>query len=293
MRGRVRLMGMGIDRITEAEALGQIVGGLNCGRGGWVITPNIQHLREFVHAPEVREPFEQADLVVADGMPLVWASRLIGSPLPERVAGSDIIWSLSAEAALHGRSVYLLGAAPPACDAARARMEELYPGLRIAGCHSPAIGFEKDPAEVDRIRSMLRDARPDIVFVALPFPTQERLIGKLRDVLPSAWFLGIGASLDFIGGAKERAPAWMIKLGLEWLFRLAREPRRLFRRYVLHGLPFAARLAAHAIARRSPAPAELDPPVPHYPPQPRVVFQRGELERERAEDVRALLSEVA
>jgi N-acetylglucosaminyldiphosphoundecaprenol N-acetyl-beta-D-mannosaminyltransferase len=286
-------MGMAIDRITESEAIGRIIGALDHGEGGWVITPNIQHLREFVHSPEVRPPFEQADLVVADGIPLVWASRLMGVPLPERVAGSDMIWSLSAEAALRGRSVYLLGAAPLACGAARARMEELYPGLRIAGCHSPPIGFEKDPAEVEHIRGLLLDAQPDIVYVALSFPTQEHLIAELKDVLPSSWFLGIGASLDFIAGAQERAPVWMIRLGMEWLFRLVRQPRRLFRRYIVHGLPFAARLAGHAILRRSPEPAELNPPMPHHPPPPRIVFGRGELERERADDIRALLAEVA
>lgn len=293
MAAGVRLMGMEIDRVTEADTIARIVGALGEGHGGWVITPNLQHLREFVRSPEVRASFEKADIVVADGMPLVWASRLLGSPLPERVAGSDMIWSLSAEAALHGRSVYLLGAEPPACDAARARLCDLYPGLRIAGCHSPPIGFAEDPAEMENVRQLLRAAQPDIVFVALSFPKQEQVIAGLRSVLPSAWFLGIGASLDFIGGAKERAPAWVIKLGLEWLFRLVREPRRLFRRYVLQGLPFAARLAAHAIVRRSSEPAELDPPAPHYPQGPRVVFQRGELERERAEAVRALLSPAA
>jgi N-acetylglucosaminyldiphosphoundecaprenol N-acetyl-beta-D-mannosaminyltransferase len=293
---RIELMGMAIDRVSEAQAIGDVIDALDRRQGGWVITPNLHHLREFARSPELAESFARADLVVADGIPLVWASRLIGTPLPARVAGSDLVWSLSAEAALYGRSVYLLGAEPPACGAAEQRMRELYPGLRIAGCHSPPLGFEDDPAEMALIRRKLNDARPDIVFVALGFPKQERLIGTLVDDLPSAWFLGVGASLNFIGGVTQRAPDWMIRVGLEWLHRLAQEPRRLFRRYVLEGLPFAARLFAHALRRRlAGAPAAPSPPAVarEAAAAPRVVFTHGAVERERAAAIRALLDEVS
>jgi N-acetylglucosaminyldiphosphoundecaprenol N-acetyl-beta-D-mannosaminyltransferase len=287
---RVDLMGMAVDRVDEAGAIAAIVGALDRGRGGWVITPNLHHLREFTRSPALAEPFERADLVVADGFPLVWASRLMGTPLPARVAGSDLVWSLSAEAALRGRSVYLLGAEPWACEAAERRMRVLYPGLRIAGCHSPPVGFERDSHELTRIRRRLTAARPDIVFVALGFPKQERLIESLVDSLPSTWFLGVGASLDFIGGSIERAPGWMIGLGLEWLHRLLKEPRRLFRRYVLHGIPFAARLFAHALRRRL-ANESAAAPTPARGAPSRVVFTHGALERARAEDLLALTGE--
>ena len=291
-RPRVDLMGMGIDAISEAEAIAMIVDSLERGAGGTVITPNLHHLREFTGRPELAEPFADASLVVADGMPLVWASRIMRRPLPARVAGSDLVWSLSAEAALHGRSVYLLGAAPPACAAAEERMRELYPGLRIAGCYSPPLGFEDDPAELARIRTRLIAAEPDIVFVALGFPKQELLIQKLRDALPSSWFLGVGASLDFVGGTTERAPEWMIGLGLEWLHRLSQEPRRLFRRYVMEGIPFAGRLMAHALrSRRKRLPAASSAPSPPAPRR-RVVFTHGAVERQRAEEVRVLLAEL-
>jgi N-acetylglucosaminyldiphosphoundecaprenol N-acetyl-beta-D-mannosaminyltransferase len=289
---RVDLMGMGIDRLSEAEAIGRIVSSLKRGKGGWVITPNLHHLREYTRSPELATLFERADLVVADGMPLVWASRLKGSPLPTRVAGSDLVWSLSAEAALHGRSVYLLGGEPPACEAAEARLRSLYPGLRVAGCYSPPAGFEHDPRELRRIRMQLIATQPDIVFVALGFPKQERLIERLVGALPSTWFLGIGASLDFIGGASRRAPDWMMALGLEWLHRLGQEPRRLFRRYVVHGLPFAARLFAHALWRRRGETGIEGGVAPAVLPS-RVVFTHGATERARAEQIRELIEEIA
>jgi N-acetylglucosaminyldiphosphoundecaprenol N-acetyl-beta-D-mannosaminyltransferase len=290
---RIDLMGMRIDAISEADAIGTIIDALEHDQGGWVITPNLHHLREFTRRQDLREPFEEADLVVADGMPLVWASHVKRTPLPARVAGSDLVWSLSAEAALNERSVYLLGAEPPACQAAEQRMHELYPGLRIAGCYSPPVGFEDDPEEMSHIRARLMAAEPDIVFVALGFPKQELLIRSMRSALPSSWFLGVGASLNFVGGTTERAPDWMIQFGLEWLHRLSQEPRRLFRRYVIEGVPFAARLLVHAARQRRRAlPA---PSMPALEPRTRarVVFTHGAFERQRAEDIRVLLAETA
>ena len=278
MSGRVRLLGLEIDRVSEADAIATVLGALESGRGGSVVTPNLDHLRQLAHRPELAALLRSADLVVADGMPLVWASRLQGSPLVERVAGSDLVWSLTAEAALRDRSVFLLGGAPGACEAAEARLRAVYPGARFAGHLCPPFGFEKDEREIDRIREALATTRPDIVYVALGFPKQERLIAYLRGEFPSTWFLGVGFSLSFIAGQSSRAPAWMGRLGVEWLHRLAKEPRRLAKRYLVHDLPFALRLFASTLRERrrrgrtEPAPG----------PKARVVFPYGAIERERA-----------
>jgi N-acetylglucosaminyldiphosphoundecaprenol N-acetyl-beta-D-mannosaminyltransferase len=245
------------------------------------VTPNLDQLRQLTERAELAELYRQADLVVADGTPLVWASRLQGTPLPERVAGSDLVWSLTAEAALRDRSVFLLGGAPGACEAAEAKLRSVYPGARFAGHLSPPVGFERDAAEVERIRSTLREARPDIVYVALGFPKQERLIAYLRGELPHTWFLGVGFSLSFVAGQAPRAPAWMIRLGLEWLHRLANDPRRLAGRYLVHGLPFAARLFTTALWVRVRKRGH-EPRSPALPDGDRVVFRYGALERERA-----------
>jgi N-acetylglucosaminyldiphosphoundecaprenol N-acetyl-beta-D-mannosaminyltransferase len=191
-----------------------------------------------------------ARLVVADGMPLIWASRLRGTPLPERVAGSNLIWSLTAGAARSGASIFLLGGNPGAAEACAERMRTEFPEVRIAGCMAPPHGFEKDDRAIDEIVATLRAAAPEIVYLALGFPKQEELALQLAPHLPTTWFVGVGISFSFVSGEVQRAPRWMQAAGLEWIHRLAQEPRRLFRRYVVDGLPFAARMFMHALRSR-------------------------------------------
>jgi N-acetylglucosaminyldiphosphoundecaprenol N-acetyl-beta-D-mannosaminyltransferase len=183
-------------------------------------------------------------------MPLLWASRLQGTPLPERVAGSELIYTLTAAAAEAGRSVFLLGGNPGAAERAGEELRRRNPTLKLAGTRCPPFGFEKDSASVDEITGALEAARPDVVFVCLGFPKQERLIERIRARLPTAWFLGVGISLSFVCGDIRRAPRWMQRIGLEWVHRLAQEPTRLFRRYVLHDIPFAFRLIVSAAGKR-------------------------------------------
>jgi N-acetylglucosaminyldiphosphoundecaprenol N-acetyl-beta-D-mannosaminyltransferase len=247
---RISLMGMEIDHVTEDDVVAAIGDALARGQGGWVITPNLQHLRCYLRQDGVHEFFAHADLVLADGMPLVWASRLKGTPLPARVAGSDLIWSLSGHAARNGHSVLVLGGHRHTGWLAARRLHERFPGLRIAGMVHPPHGFDSDPDALDFIAETLEHAEPDLVYVGLGFPKQERVIAVLRERFPRTWFLGIGMSIEFVGGEVRRAPRWMQRTGLEWVHRLAHEPRRLSRRYLVEGLPFAARLLAHgALAR--------------------------------------------
>ena len=247
---RIELMGMSIDSLTEEEAISTVLAGLSAGRGGWVITPNLDHLRHFHRAPELRSMFAQADLVLADGMPLVWASRVQNTPLPERVAGSDLIGSLTKAASRRGRSVFFLGGNPGAAETAADRLCDENPRLRVAGTCCPEIGFESEPAGIDDIVKEIEAANPDIVYVGLGFPKQERLIAQIREQFPTTWFLGVGVSLSFVGGDMARAPEWMRGSGLEWVHRLASEPRRLFARYVVHGMPFAVSLMSHSALTR-------------------------------------------
>ena len=284
---RICLKGVEVDSVDEAQAIAAIVAAMEAGRGGSVITVNIDILRQLARRGGPADLLSRADLVVADGMPLVWASRLKGTPLPARVAGSDLVWSLTAEVALKGRSVFLLGGAPGSCEAAERKLRACYPGLEIAGCYSPPFGFENDPSELARIRRMVREAAPDLVHVGLGFPKQERLIEQLREELPRAWFVGVGVSFSFLGERVARAPHSLSRVGLEWLHRLAQEPRRLAKRYLLHGIPFAIRLLAHAAASRALR-RELSPPLAQRPAplavkRSRVVFGRGYDERRRAE----------
>lgn len=238
----IELCGVPIHVVTEAQCVAHIVDALARERGGWVVTPNLDHLRRLAREREFRELCARADLRVADGMPLLWAARLQRTPLPERVAGSNLIWSVSAAAAAHGRSLYLLGGDEGAAEGAAKELTGRFPTLRIAGLHRPPLGFEHNERELQRIVDELERTRPDIVLVALGSPKQERLIDALRGRFPRVWWLGIGISFSFVAGMVKRAPPWVQRLGLEWVHRLAQEPRRLFRRYIVDGLPFAAQL---------------------------------------------------
>jgi N-acetylglucosaminyldiphosphoundecaprenol N-acetyl-beta-D-mannosaminyltransferase len=248
---RIRLGGISIDPVTQRQAIDHILASLADGQGGWVITPNLDQLRLCNDRPDLRPMFDRAQLVLPDGMPLIWASRVQGTRLPERVAGSELIFTLTAAAAAAGRSVYLLGGNPCSADNAAEVLRKLSPGLRVAGTLCPPFGFEKDAEQIRRINEELLATRPDIVFVGLGFPKQERLIETLRPLLPATWFLGIGVSFSFVAGEIRRAPRWVQRMGLEWVHRMCQEPGRLFKRYVLHDLPYAGKLFATLAWRRA------------------------------------------
>jgi N-acetylglucosaminyldiphosphoundecaprenol N-acetyl-beta-D-mannosaminyltransferase len=247
----MRLMGAPMAVVTEAHAVHAIIAAAEAGDGHWTITANLDHLRRYHASVAERELIEEADLVVADGMPLIWASRLAGEPLPERVAGSSMVWSICEIASTSGQSVFLLGGDPGVAERAGRVFERRYPGLDIVGTACPSMGFEQDELELGRLQRQVIEAAPKIVFVALGFPKQDRLIRSLRKALPRTSFLGVGISLSYATGDVSRAPEWICQLGLEWAYRLAQEPtRQLARRYLVDGLPFAVRLMTSAVWRR-------------------------------------------
>lgn len=257
----VSLRHVRLHSVTEDEVIDAVIDSLQSGKGGWIITVNLQHLRQCEKDAEYRSIVDEADLVVVDGMPLLWAGALQGTPLPQRVAGSDLVSSLTGAAAEHDRSIFLLGGAVDSADVAASILQARYPKLHIAGTCAPEYGFENDPAQIDQIGDMLVAAAPDIIYVALGSPKQERLIRQLRGRLPSAWWLGVGISFSFVAGHVKRAPRWMQRYGMEWMHRLAQEPRRLGRRYLVQGLPFGARVLVSSMVKgwRSPG-AQAPPP---------------------------------
>jgi N-acetylglucosaminyldiphosphoundecaprenol N-acetyl-beta-D-mannosaminyltransferase len=248
--GHVTLLGIDFARIAEAETIGLVTAGLRQRRGGWICPVNLDVLRQAASSEELKQLIDSAELVVADGMPLLWASRLQGTPLPGRVAGSSLICTLSAELGRSGYSVYLLGGNPGTAEAAGARLTQTLPGFSLAGWHCPPFGFERSPEQKRQIVRLLREAQPDVVFVGLGFPKQDRLIAEIRQTLPAAWFISSGVSFSFLTGEVRRAPGTVQALGFEWAYRLVQEPRRLAKRYLLHGLPFALKLFSASVYRR-------------------------------------------
>lgn len=231
---RITLLGVEIDSYPFDVFMQKLEEQMRRGKGTYVVTPNVDHIVRLKTDGEFREVYRRASFVVPDGVPLLWASRWLGKSLPERITGADLFPRLSARAAETGRSIFLLGATPSVCERVIARLRREHPRIKVAGHYSPPFGFEKFQDELKKIVQTLKQAKPDVVFAALGTPKQEKLIFHLRTQVPVKLFLGVGAAFDFYSGEKKRAPAWLQKVGLEWAFRLAHEPGRLWKRYLVN-----------------------------------------------------------
>jgi exopolysaccharide biosynthesis WecB/TagA/CpsF family protein len=247
----VDLMGLNVAAVSLAGLESHILSSLHAGSGGTVVTANLDHLRAFVRSPSQRRLIDSAEVVVADGMPLIWASRIAGRPLPERIAGADLVQTLPPRLAEAGFSLFIVGGRDDAAELAAESLCRSTPQLSIAGAFGPPLGFERSPEQLDATIDRVAAAEPDVVFVGLGFPKQDRLIERLRLLLPGTWLIGCGVAVEQLAGYASRAPIPLQRLGLEWLFRLATEPRKLWRRYLVNGIPFAGRLLSWSIAARA------------------------------------------
>jgi len=236
---RVRIGRAAVDVVTMDEAVQRILEWAQAREvGRYVVTPNVDHVMRLEDDADFRGIYDGADLVLADGMPLVWASRLLRAPLPERVAGSDLFVALCAAAAEVGVSVYFLGGNPG--DAAKARdvLCRQHPTLQVAGVCCPPFGFDRDVAADAQIAEQVRQARPDVLFVGLGSPKQERWICRHVGRLGVPVSIGVGVSFSFVAGTIRRAPRWVQRVGMEWSWRLSKEPGRLWRRYLITDMGF-------------------------------------------------------
>ena len=235
---KVRILGVDIHVLDMAQAVERIASMVEAGGPFQVVTPNVDHIMRVRKNAAFREVYENADLVVADGAPVVWASRFLGKPLPERVAGSDLTPLLCEMAAKKGYSVYLMGGKPGAAEKSAEILEQRYKGLKVAGYSCPPFGFEKDPETNARIIEEIKKAGPHLLFVAVGSPKQDIWIYKHKEELGVPVSMGVGATLDFIAGIVKRAPRFMQRMGLEWLWRFFSEPGRLWKRYFIDDMPF-------------------------------------------------------
>lgn len=236
--------------VTLAETEQLLGHEVDAGRGGVVATVNLDILRQITRSPQLRDLWGKRVLIVADGMPIVWASKLAGTPLPERVAGSDLIWSVARIMAPREGSVALIGGNPGAAEAAADVLRGHAPGVEFSLIDCPPMGFDKDEAYLKGLVTKLIEAKPAIVLVGLGFPKQDRLIARLRDAHADAWYIGVGISFSFVAGEVHRAPPLIQKLGLEWVHRMVQEPGRLFKRYIVHDIPYLAGLIVRTLLSR-------------------------------------------
>ena len=236
----VDLLGVHFHNVTLEEFLTH-VDRIVAGRTpSYVVTPNIDHVVRLESDVEFQRAYAHAALVVCDSKPLMWAARLLGVTFRQKLSGSDLVHWLSRHASQHNYRLFLLGAAPGVTEKARDILASTYPGLSVVGCHSPPVGFERDNRETARIEALLAECRPDICFVALGSPKQEKWMASHVDSCGVPLMLGIGAGLDFVAGRFKRAPHWVQACGMEWLWRLCSDPRRLFKRYAIDDSHFFA-----------------------------------------------------
>lgn len=227
-----------IDNLSFKETVGKIESIINNKEKAYVVTPNVDHIVKLEHDPEFLLCYEHAGLVIPDGVPLITASKLLGTPLKERVAGSDLFCALCEDSAKLKYSIFFLGGKEGVAAKAAEVLRVQYPGVNIAGYYSPPFGFEKNKAENDKIINMINELSPDILFVGVGAPKQEKWIYYNIQELDIHVALGIGASFDFAAKFIKRAPKAFRSLHMEWFWRFINEPTRLFKRYFIDSAEF-------------------------------------------------------
>ncbi len=230
---RMKFMNTEIDNLTMSEALDAIEGFIQQNKNAYVVTPNVDHIVRLEQGGEFAKAYKDADLILTDGKPLLWISKWYKKPIKEKISGSDLFPQLCERAAQKGYSLFFLGAAEGVAEKAAVNLTKKYPGLNVAGTYSPPYGFEKKADELEKIVRMIKAVHPHILIVALGSPKQELFIFHNREKLNVPISLGLGASIDFAAGNLKRAPKWMSEHGLEWLFRITQDPKRMARRYLV------------------------------------------------------------
>jgi N-acetylglucosaminyldiphosphoundecaprenol N-acetyl-beta-D-mannosaminyltransferase len=231
---RIELLGCPVDAVTLAEAVGRVEAAIASGDSIQHVAINAAKLVKYQRDEDLRAAIDGCELATADGQPVVWAARLLGRPLPERVAGIDFMHALLDASRRGGFRVFLLGARADVLVRAEAAISEQYPGIAVAGRHHGYFAPDEEAAVVEEIAA----AAPDLLFVALETPAKELFLARHRHRLRLPFVMGVGGAFDVLAGERRRAPGWMRSAGLEWLYRLAQDPRRLARRYVVGNTRF-------------------------------------------------------
>lgn len=256
---KISLFGLDFDDLTQAELIEKISESVRERRRCWIATVNVNLVCHSARQPGFRALLRSADVLTADGMPIVWASQFAGRPLRERVTGADLLKPLAARAVRESWRIFLCGGEAGIAERTAESLSAFAPGVEIVGTASPNFPTSESTAEASFSRTVLaaiRHARPDILLVAFGTPKQEQWIHhhlsthQLDDV---PVVVGIGAAFDFLAGRQKRAPQWMCRMGLEWTHRMTSQPLRLGPRYARDGLTFT-RLVLHAL-RRFPKPS--------------------------------------
>jgi N-acetylglucosaminyldiphosphoundecaprenol N-acetyl-beta-D-mannosaminyltransferase len=246
MTERITLMGCQIDNLSMEDTLGRIESFIHSGKPHQHVVVNVDKLVKASRDAELRKIINDCALINVDGMPVVWASRLLGKPLKERVAGVDLFEALMRRAGEKGWRVFLLGAREEVVSKVADTYQRKYPRLVLAGYRN---GYWKGEAEERAVVEQIRDSRADLLFVAISSPKKEQFLGRWQAEMKIPFAMGVGGTFDVAIGRVKRAPRWMQKSGLEWFYRFLQEPRRMFRRYFIEDVAFIWLLIKEAARR--------------------------------------------
>ena len=253
--GRVNVLGVGISAVNTAQVLEAIWGRVAARSKVYVCVAAVHSVLECRNDPDVRRVFNHSDLTTPDGMPLVWLSRLAGHRHVDRVYGPDLMLAVCRDGLPRGCRHFFYGGGPGIAEQLADRLRKRFPGIAIAGISTPPFR-EMSPQEKEAVDGAINEAQPDIVWVGLGTGRQESWMAERRSHIEAPVLIGVGAAFDFLSGHKPQAPRWMQRSGLEWLFRLATEPRRLWPRYRQYPLFVLLVLAQMLGLRRYPLPED-------------------------------------
>ena len=225
-----------IDNLTMEETLQVVDRLIKEDKAAYVVTPNVDHIVQLETNKELQDVYANASLILTDGKPLQWIAKWYGTPIKEKISGSDLFPRLCDMAARKGYKMFFLGAAEGVATKAAENLINRYNGLQVVGTYSPPYGFEKSPEEMLKIIRLIKEAAPDMLIVGLGCPKQEKFMYHHCRELGVPISFGLGASFDFEAGNIKRAPKWMSEHGLEWLFRITQDPQRMAKRYLVDDL---------------------------------------------------------
>jgi N-acetylglucosaminyldiphosphoundecaprenol N-acetyl-beta-D-mannosaminyltransferase len=239
---KVNVLGIGISVLDQDRAREFLFEAARADRRGYVTVTGVHGVSEAQSDPALRDIFNRALLATPDGMPMVWMGRLQGQRSIRRVYGPDLMLNLCQHSVAYGFSHFLYGGVPGVAEELRRQLETRFPGLKIVGTYTPPFR-PLDPVERDDLQQRVRESRPDFFWVGLSTPKQERFMAQYMSILPEVKiFIGVGAAFDLLTKRVHQAPRWMQSAGLEWLFRLMQEPRRLAKRYLVNNPLFILRI---------------------------------------------------
>ena len=220
-----------INNLTMSEVIGAIENLIESNKKSYIVPINVDVVVKAEHDTYLKKIIDNADLVLIDGKPLIWISKLYNMPIKEKVSGSDLVPLLCEKASKKSYSIFIIGGKEGVADSAKNNLEKAYPGINIVGTYAPPVGFESDEEELNKINQMLSNIHPDILITCFGCPKQEKWIYENYKKYDAKVSLCAGATVDFLAGNVKRAPKWMSEHGLEWFYRFLQEPKRMFKRY--------------------------------------------------------------